>query len=198
MAYRSPAYREKAPTTIGSLVAGSLAYRRHPTGIPEFPQYTKVADQAAWAMGWNREAEKAGDPARLDVPTVKQPSKRRRSSASDLEASVIKEAVLIARQRGWNLKRRNTGAVFTPDGRMIRYGGKGAADVFLVVQVNGMPLHIEAEAKRRDGKGRLSAAQLAFAGWCHDEGIPYFTFTSGKEFESKVEKILLDYSSKVG
>lgn len=177
---------QRAPTSIGAFVAGSLAYRRG--GIPDVPQYRKASDRKAWVLGWNAEAERAGDDARLEVPRVKPPSKRKKTPKSQLEASVIKEAKAVARRRGWKLFRRNTGAMFTPTGGMIRYGQKGAADTYLVI--NG--LHIEAEAKRRDGKGRLSVAQKEFRDKCKTEGIPYFVYTSGSEFEKKINEILID------
>jgi hypothetical protein len=188
-----PYFKQKVPTTIGAMVSGSLYYRKHPTAIPEVPAYRKAEDKRAWAMGWNREAEKAGDPARLEIPVVKAPSKRKKTPKDQLEASVIREAATVAKRRGWELHRRNTGAVFTPNGGMIRYGEKGAADTYLIIDGR----HIEAEAKRRDGRGRLSEAQKAFRSRCEEQGIPYIVYTSGDGFEKKIDKILLDFKENV-
>lgn len=178
-------FREPVSATTGAFVSGVHAYRR---GELVSPSYTTKVDQVAWAKGWNYGAEQVDDPCRMPIEEIMPKKPRKRTPRTQLEASVIREAMQIARKNGWKLHRRNTGAVFTPGGGMVRYGEKGAADTYLIIHGH----HIEAEAKRRDGRGRLSVAQRAFAERCKDQGIPYFVYTSGKEFEKQIKQILLD------
>lgn len=181
MAYRGrPKFEARAPTTIGAFVAGVLACRRGAETAE--PPYSGKKDRRAWIQGWNSVSK-----TQLAVPDMVENKPRQHTDPDQLESGVIHEAAAVAKRRGWYIERRNTGVVQT-DGGMFRYGSRGAADTFVVV--NG--LHIEAEAKRRDGKGRLSLVQQEFQARCAQYRIPYFVYTSGSEFEEQVDKILLD------
>ena len=112
---------------------------------------------------------------------------------NDTEAAVLREAIQIAKAHGWYVERRNTGAIQT-DTSFFRYGSPGAADLIVVATINGfLPIHIEAEAKRRDRTGRQSDGQKAFELHMKECRIPYFIFASGEEFLRKMREIILDF-----
>jgi hypothetical protein len=120
---------------------------------------------------------------------------RHHSPKSELESSVVKQSISVARLNGWYVERRNTGAARNGKS-FVRYGTTGGADLIIVVTVNGLPLHIEAEAKRPTG-GSQSSGQMRFEETCKSFGIPYFIFTSGIEFEDKMKDILDNFKKKL-
>ena len=187
---------KKPDTAIGAVCRGRFAYRR---GDTEVPTRLSQKDSRAWAMGWNQGAEDWKDPRRQLVPEIRKRTPRTmKTPPNDTEAAVLREAMQIAKARGWYVERRNTGAVHT-DTSFFRYGSPGAADLVVVVKFHDMiPLHIEAEAKRRDGKGRLSESQLIFRAEMKKFGIPYIVFTSGEQFFRKISQICLDLTTRLG
>jgi len=124
------------------------------------------------------------------------PHRRRpRRKRKDLEAGVLRECLdwLAKHPAVVYVERRNTGAFHLSDGGYIRFGAPGTADiwclvrgarVFLAETMRGWYewidpiLHVEIEVKRRDGKGKLSAAQKKFQAYCKEIGVPYFVVTS--------------------
>lgn len=96
---------------------------------------------------------------------------------------------------GWYVERRNTGAASSGDS-FVRYGTPGGADLIVVVNVCGLPVHIEAEAKRPSG-GRQSPKQVVFEKMCKCMGIPYFMFKSTSEFIDNVKKIIESMQKKI-
>lgn len=187
-------FKKRADTAIGAFCMGQFAYRRGDTVVP-----TRLnrKDARAWAMGWNDEAKTKGDPRRQFVPEIQKRTPRKmKTPPHDTEAAVLREAMQIARARGWYVERRNTGAIRTEDS-FFRYGSPGAADLIVVVRLKGfLPIHIEAEAKRRDGRGRQSEGQKAFEESMKEYGIPYFIFTNGEEFLREILKICLDFKRR--
>ncbi len=133
------------------------------------------------------------------------PKKPRNSTpANDREAAVLKECLLFlaAQDSVVYVERRNTGAVEFEGGGHIGFGRKGAADIWCLLRRTcyrpppGLPcqtlicgkelVHIEIECKRRDGRGKLSRAQLEFQRACKDRGTPYFVVTSADELAEKL------------
>ena len=188
-----PYFPKRPDTATGAFVMGIKAYTRKENICPI---HLPKKDQRAWCKGWNTAASDCDDPARQKVPVVKPRSPRKKSLEMG-EAGVIREAVAIAKARGWYVERRNTGAVQTGK-YFFRYGSPGAADLIVVVDIDGLPVHIETEAKRRDGKGRLSESQREFRELMGKYQIPYIIFTSGKEFESQIDQICLDLKTSIG
>ena len=115
--------------------------------------------------------------------------KRRKTPKKDLETPVVKECMRWLNQQGYYAERRNTGAVKYGKA-FVRYGTLGGADIFAVI--NGK--HCEVEAKRRDGKGRLSDNQKEFRRLMHDFGIPYLVVTSASDLEKQVGVLRLHWS----
>ncbi|MCK5610939.1 hypothetical protein KAR91_54205 [Candidatus Pacearchaeota archaeon] len=63
--------------------------------------------------------------------------KKKRSRKKDLEGPVVKDCLnfLVDHPRVIYVERRNTGAVQFQDGGFIRFGSKGAADIWCLVRV---------------------------------------------------------------
>lgn len=130
--------------------------------------------------------------------------KRRKTLKKNLEGTVVRECLHFLRLYPdvIYVERRNTGAVKFQDGGFIRFGSRGAGDIWCLVRayagyaIAGRPMstlmHVEIEAKRRDGKGRQSADQKEFQAFCDGVGIPYLLVTSATELAEKLSKILLD------
>jgi len=115
--------------------------------------------------------------------------KRHKTPKKNLEAAVLKECLVWLKQQGYYAERRNTGAIDV--GRtVLQFGSPGAADIFAVVHGR----HVEIECKRRDGQGRTSAAQKAFAWQMREHRIPYVIVTSAMELEAWVGKLLLSWT----
>lgn len=119
---------------------------------------------------------------------------KQRVPRSDLEGAVLKEckALLAALPQVLYFERRNTGAVAFEDGSRIAFGSKGAADLWcLMKHPKGCidPIHVEIECKRRDGKGRLSPDQEAFARLMGGIGVFHITVTSAADLENKLREI---------
>jgi len=120
--------------------------------------------------------------------------KRKRSPRVDLEGSLVRECLAYLRD---NLdvvyvERRNTGALRVQGGGFIRFGAKGAADIWcLVASERNWPhlRHVEIECKRADGKGRLSPDQKRFQAFCRNEAIPYFVVTSAEELALRIDAL---------
>jgi hypothetical protein len=113
-----------------------------------------------------------------------KPPKRRKTPRRDLEGSVVKECLEFLHHRCPDVayvERRNTGAVAFEGGGFLRFGSKGAADIWCLIRGESGLIHIELEIKRRDKRGRLSEDQKQFQRMCKDEGIPYFVITSVEE-----------------
>jgi len=138
---------------------------------------------------------------------------RKRRSKKHLEGRVVRECLQFLKQdpRVIYVERRNTGAVRFQDGGFIRFGSKGAADIWALIKI---PLyevdisedltippvqprlsgsytvrHVEIEAKRSDGKGRQSPDQKKFQKFCDSHCIPYILTTSAIELEAKINEI---------
>ena len=173
-----------------------MGVRAYARGEDKVPARLSKKDRKAWAEGWNATARDRDDFRRQVVRPVKKKRtpRKMKTPSHDTEAAVLREAMQIAKARGWYVERRNTGAVKTAEGGFFRYGSPGAADLIVIVPVRGyLPIHIEAEAKRRDGKGRQSESQVAFQESMVDYAVPYFVFTSGEEFEEKIKQISVDF-----
>lgn len=132
--------------------------------------------------------------------TQPPPKKRRRSKRKGLEATVVRECLkfLKADPRVIYVERRNTGAVQFQDGGFMRFGSKGAADIWCLIERDvgscgdmvAVTTHIEIECKRADGKGRLSFDQKEFRQFCDKSGIPYFLVTSVEELKLRLAEFL--------
>ncbi len=142
---------------------------------------------------------------------------RKRSPKRDGEAVVVRECLLFLKQHPQVIyvERRNTGAVQFEDGGFVRFGSKGAADIWCLVRCRSLKhypdeqmficednmdgscegschTHIEIEAKRADGKGRQSEAQKKFQEFCDSQGIPYILTTSASYLAEQISAIVLD------
>ena len=147
-----------------------------------------------------------------DCP-INKPRKRR--SRKNLEAPVIKECLnfLLKYPDVIYVERRNTGAVQFQDGGFLRFGQKGATDIWCLVRcrhlkrystwwectenidgscVGSCHTHVEIECKRADGKGRQSEAQKKFQEFCEGHAIPYILTTSANQLAEKIQAIGLD------
>lgn len=131
-------------------------------------------------------------------PDPSQPSKKKRTLKKDLETAVVRECLvfLAACEQVVYAERRNTGAVQFEDGGFIRFGSKGAADIWCLViaygvSVAGRPVsnhhHVEIECKRRSG-GRLSSDQKKFQQFCAYGCIPYLVVTSAVDLAEQLQK----------
>jgi len=133
----------------------------------------------------------------LDPPEPR----RKRAKRSDLEGPVVRECLLwlASRPEVKLIERRNTGAVQFSDGRFLRFGAKGRADIWCLVATTKGSIgdevsvleHVEIECKRRDGKGKLSPAQRDFQDQCGADDIPHFVATSAEDLEQKLKKACL-------
>ncbi len=142
---------------------------------------------------------------------------RKRSLKKDGEAVVVRECLLFLKQHPQviYIERRNSGAVVLEGGGFIRFGSKGAADIWCLVRCRSLKhypdeqmficednmdgscggschTHVEVECKRADGKGRQSEAQKKFQQFCDDWNIPYILVISANELAKKLSAIVLD------
>ena len=127
------------------------------------------------------------------------PQRKRKPPKANLEGHVVRECMQFLGRHPSVLyvERRNTGAVQFQGGGFLRFGAKGAADIWCLVRKTcsrGHPyhIHIEIEAKRSDGKGRQSPEQQEFQELCDSHDIPYILTTSILDLGEKLDKILLD------
>ena len=145
---------------------------------------------------------------------IARPRKRRGTPKRNLEGAVVRDCIALLKDRDDVIyfERRNTGAVQFEDGGFMRFGQKGAADLWCLfkiglwqVDVNvddplDTPLsshrsvsylteHIEIECKRADGRGRLSAAQRKFSEFCESHRIRYILTTSAQGLAAELDKI---------
>lgn len=121
---------------------------------------------------------------------------RRKTPKKNLEARVVREclAYLHTRPDVVYVERRNTGMVLFRDGGCIRFGHKGAADIWCLVKtlveidigVTETIQHIEIECKRADGKGKQTESQQDFEEFCEGHDIPYLLVTSARELAQKL------------
>lgn len=148
----------------------------------------------------------------ITKPTRKCPRK-------NLEGAVVRECLKFLHDSPDVIytERRNTGAVQFEDGGFVRFGSKGAGDIFCLVKevlyemdIEDIPgplqsrvsdcytvRHVEVEAKRADGKGRQSADQKAFQAFCDSHRIPYILTISAQELSEKIKAISLGEWSEV-
>ncbi len=138
---------------------------------------------------------------------------RKRSSRKDLEGSVVRDCLkfLIDCPDVVYVERRNTGAVKFQGGGFIRFGQKGAGDIWCLVKLPlyemdvpadpDEPLrthlsssyllkHVEIECKRADGKGRQSADQKTFQEFCEEHRIPYILTISANDLSEQIRAII--------
>lgn len=143
--------------------------------------------------------------------------KRRKTPKKNLEAQVVRKCLRLLAEHPDVVyaERRNTGMVLFQGGGCVKFGHKGAADIWCLLNVyqydhncrhgfsNGYPqchpedwgsqcdnckqlIHIEIECKRADGKGKQTPAQQNFEIFCHGRNIPYLLVTSAKELAEKL------------
>ncbi len=118
--------------------------------------------------------------------------KRKRTPKRNLEGAVVRECLRYLEDNDDVLyvERRNTGAVELQGGGYIRFGSKGAADIWCLVETYTFyPVHVEIECKRRDGKGRQSKDQKDFQAMCERIGVPYFLVISAEELAKKIDEL---------
>lgn len=133
-------------------------------------------------------------------PSPPKKKKMKKTPRNILEAAVQRECLewLMAHKDVVYVERRNTGALTTTGGGFIKFGSPGAADIWCLIRPyqdnhggllfwkrNPVPLHIEIECKRRDGKGRLSENQAAFKQRCEKIGVPYLVVTSAADLDKQ-------------
>lgn len=131
---------------------------------------------------------------------------RKRRSKKGSEAPVIRDCLRYLHDCSDVVyyERRNSGAVQFQDGGFLRFGRKGAADMWCLVRdpewpfERGSVVHVEVECKRADGKGRQSEAQKEFQEFCDSHHIPYILTTSALDLAEKIAAIVLDTSSLFG
>lgn len=117
-----------------------------------------------------------------------------------LESKVVRECLAFLKQhpRVIYVERRNTGAVKFQDGGFMRFGSKGAADIFCLLnkagpnEINGLPIYwhghpIHCEIECKSAKGRLSQPQKEFREFCDKHGIPYFLARSVKDLDKALK-----------
>lgn len=119
-------------------------------------------------------------------------SKASKRPAHGTEAPVIRACERLLRTHPsvvmW--ERRNNGGV-AKGSHFIKFGAKGRADLFAIVETADHRLvHVEAEAKRGDGKGKMSEPQEAFGAMCKRVGIPYVVVTSAAELAEWLEEVI--------
>lgn len=147
-----------------------------------------------------------------DCPINKSKKKR---SRKNLEAPVVKECLqyLLKCPQVIYVERRNTGAVQFQDGGFLRFGQKGAADIWCLIKSKTFPfksdgsigadlpfntddfrflVHVEIECKRADGRGRQSEAQKKFQEFCEGHSIPYILTISANQLAEQISAIVLD------
>lgn len=121
----------------------------------------------------------------LETPT-KPPARPKATS----ESTVLKACIrVLKRRRDVVLYERRTVLAGHMNGRYIRTGVKGRADLWACLSGNdGGQMHVEIEVKR-PGKGRsLSPAQRAFKAYCIKNGITYLVVTSAKNLDESLDK----------
>lgn len=132
-------------------------------------------------------------------PILRSPFRKKSTPKKDLETAVVRECLqwLAACGQVVYTERRNTGAVEFEGGGFIRFGSKGAGDIWCLLSrsaawecenSSGNCLtHIEIECKRRSG-GRLSPEQKTFKHFCSTTGIPYLVVTSVDNLIEQLKK----------
>ena len=138
--------------------------------------------------------------------------RRKRSPKKNLEGGVVRECLKFLElcPNVVYTERRNTGAVQFQDEGFIRFGQRGAADIWCLVKKHLYEMdisddltvptqsrlsdsyiieHVEIECKRADGKGRQSVDQKRFQEFCDNHYIPYILTTSASELAEKIEAI---------
>lgn len=147
-----------------------------------------------------------------DIPMNKP--RKRKTPKANLEGPVVRECLkfLRAHPAVIHAERRNTGALRIEGGGFVRFGFKGAADIFCLIRcwcrkfspgygwdcegdIDGScegncHTHLEIECKRADGKGRLSVDQKAFKKMCDEHHVPYIVATSVADVEKELARIL--------
>ncbi len=137
--------------------------------------------------------------------------RKRRTPKKDLEGAVVRDCLIFLKDhpKVVYFERRNTGAIKFDDGRFMRFGQKGAADIWCLLntarhlvtqdqngtwfrskQSVGGVVHVEIECKRGDGKGRLSPDQRKFREFCDNRNISYILTTSAEGLAAEIAKIL--------
>lgn len=128
------------------------------------------------------------------IEKLKKP--RRKTPKKNLEARVVRECLKLLAEHPDVVyaERRNTGMVLFQGGGCVKFGHKGAADIWCLYRVpmvidigiTTINRHVEIECKRADGKGKQTPAQLEFQEFCEEHGIPYLLVTSAKELAKKL------------
>ena len=143
------------------------------------------------------------------------PKKRNRTPKKNLEGIVVSTCLQALHDCPdvIYVERRNTGSLEIEGGGFVSFGSPGAADIWCLVNTKryhmasddhgnwvcssvptGHIIHIEVEAKRRDGKGHQSVDQKKFQEFCNSNGIPYLLVTSAEQLKQKIKAIVLDES----
>ena len=152
------------------------------------------------------------------IPKKCPVGKPKRRSKKNLEGPVVRECLKFLNDCPdvIYVERRTTGAVQFQDGGFIRFGSKGAADIWCLVKEklyevdisadldsemsqsrvsdSYLAKHVEIECKRADGKGRQSVDQKRFQEFCDSHCIPYILVISTEELSEKIKAIVLDDS----
>lgn len=133
------------------------------------------------------------------------PRGKRKTPKKNLEGHVVRECLAFLRLHPdvVYVERRNTGMIRFQGGGAIRFGSKGAADIWCLIRLRAIMsktligriihssriAHVEIECKRADGKGRQSADQKEFQKFCDDHSIPYILTTSAEKLAEELTRI---------
>ena len=128
------------------------------------------------------------DKARVDVASPK--ARRRIAEPTVPESDVLSETMLALSRAGALVQRNNSGLLIGADGRRIRVGMKGAADILACYPVGlGVRVGLFVAVECKSPRGRLSKVQKNYRAAALKAGAIYFLVRSKDDIEAMIDEL---------
>ena len=128
------------------------------------------------------------DKARADVAAPK--ARRRVAEPPVPESEVLKEAMLALSRAGALVQRNNSGLLIGADGRRVRVGMRGAADVLACYPVGlGVRVGLYLAVECKSARGRLSKVQKNYRTAALKAGALHFVVRSEDDIAAMIDEL---------
>ena len=128
------------------------------------------------------------DKARADVAVPK--ARRRVAEPTVPESDVLSETMLALSRAGALVQRNNSGLLIGADGRRVRVGMKGAADILACYPVGlGVRVGLFVAVECKSSRGRLSKVQKNYRTAALKAGALHFVVKSENDIAAMIDEL---------
>ena len=119
-----------------------------------------------------------------------RPKPRRRVAERLPESKILRETLLALSRAGALVQRNNSGLLIGADGRRVRMGMKGAADILACFPVGlGVRVGLYLAVECKSSRGRLSKVQRNYRAAARKAGALHFVVKSEDDIAAMIDEL---------